>query len=38
MKTLILKSLLTSLFQREGNYPSLVKRGRERFFKIWIKE
>jgi len=27
MKTLIIKSLLTSLCQREVNYPSLVKRG-----------
>jgi len=32
MKTLIIKSLLTSLCQREGNYPSLVKRGEGRFF------
>jgi hypothetical protein len=32
MKTLIIKSLLTSLYQREGNYPSLVKRGEGRFF------
>jgi hypothetical protein len=27
MKTLIIKSLLTSLYQREGIYPSLAKRG-----------
>ena len=27
MKTLIIKSLLTSLYQREDLYPSLVKRG-----------
>ena len=26
-----MKSLLTSLFQREGNYPSLAKRGPGRF-------
>jgi hypothetical protein len=37
MKTLIIKSLLTSLYQREGNYPSLVRprmdgRGEGRFF------
>ncbi len=32
MKILIIKSLLTSLYQREGNYPSLVKRGEGRFF------
>jgi hypothetical protein len=32
MKTLIIKSLLTSLYQREGNYPSLPKRGEGRFF------
>src|SRR4030043_1942971 len=32
MKTLIIKSLLTSLYQREGNYPSLAKRGEGRFF------
>jgi len=32
MKTLIIKSLLPSLYQREGNYPSLVKRGEGRFF------
>jgi len=32
MKTLIIKSLLTSLYQREGNYPSLAKRGKGRFF------
>ena len=31
MKTLIVKSLLTSLFQREGLFPSLVKRGKGRF-------
>jgi hypothetical protein len=32
MKILIVKSLLTSLCQREGNYPSLAKRGKGRFF------
>jgi len=32
MKTLIVKSLLASLYQREGLYPSLVKRGKGRFF------
>jgi len=39
MKTLIIKSLLTSLYQREGMYPSLTKsvrlateRGKGRFF------
>jgi hypothetical protein len=32
MKTLIIKSLLPSLYQREGTYPSLVKRGKGRFF------
>jgi hypothetical protein len=32
MKTLIIKSLLTSLFQREVMYPSLEKRGKGRFF------
>jgi hypothetical protein len=32
MKTLIIKSLLISLYQREGNYPSLAKRGEGRFF------
>jgi len=32
MKTLIIKSLLTSLCQREGIYPSLAKRGEGRFF------
>jgi hypothetical protein len=32
MKTLIVKSLLASLYQREGIYPSLVKRGKGRFF------
>ncbi len=32
MKTLIIKSLLTSLYQREGIYPSLAKRGEGRFF------
>jgi hypothetical protein len=31
MKTLILKSLLTSLCQREENSPSLEKRGKGRF-------
>jgi hypothetical protein len=32
MDTLIIKSLLTSLYQREGINPSLVKRGKGRFF------
>jgi hypothetical protein len=32
MKTLIIKSLLTSLCQREGINPSLVKRGKGRFY------
>ncbi len=32
MKTLIMKSLLTSLYQREGMSPSLAKRGKGRFF------
>jgi len=32
MKTLIIKSLLPSLYQREGIYPSLAKRGEGRFF------
>src|SRR4030042_2750405 len=32
MRTLIIKALQTSLSQREGNYPSLVKRGEGRFF------
>jgi hypothetical protein len=32
MKTLIIKSLLTSLYQREVIYPSLEKRGVGRFF------
>jgi hypothetical protein len=32
MKTLIVKSLLSSLYQREGIYPSLAKRGVGRFF------
>ncbi len=32
MKTLIIKSLLTSLYQREEIYPSLAKRGEGRFF------
>jgi len=32
MKTLIIKSLLTSLCQREVIYPSLEKRGVGRFF------
>jgi hypothetical protein len=31
MKTLIIKSLLTSLYQREGINPSLAKRGKGRF-------
>jgi hypothetical protein len=31
-QTLIIKSLLSSLFQREGIYPSLAKRGVGRFF------
>jgi len=34
MKTsMIVKSLLTSLCQREGKYPSLAKRGRGDFLK-----
>jgi len=32
METLIIKSLLTSLCQREEIYPSFVKRGKGRFF------
>jgi hypothetical protein len=32
MKTLIIKSLLTSLYQREEIHPSLAKRGKGRFF------
>jgi peptidoglycan/xylan/chitin deacetylase (PgdA/CDA1 family) len=32
MKTLIIKSLLTSLYQREEMHPSLAKRGKGRFF------
>jgi hypothetical protein len=32
MKTMIIKSLLTSLCQREEQYPSLAKRGKGRFF------
>jgi hypothetical protein len=32
MKILIVKSLLPSLYQREGNSPSLIKRGKGRFF------
>jgi len=32
MKTLIIKSLITSLYQREVMYPSLEKRGKGRFF------
>jgi hypothetical protein len=32
MKTLIIKSLLTSLCQRKEMYPSLEKRGKGRFF------
>ena len=31
MKTLIIKSLLSSLYHREGVYPSLAKRGKGRF-------
>jgi hypothetical protein len=31
MKTLIIKSLLTSLYQSEEIYPSLAKRGKGRF-------
>ena len=31
MTTLFIKSLLSSLFQREDLYPSLVKRGKGRF-------
>ena len=32
MKESIAKSLLTSLFQREGIDPTLAKRGKGRFF------
>jgi len=32
MKTFIIKSLLTSLYQREEMHPSLAKRGKGRFF------
>jgi hypothetical protein len=32
MKTVIIKSLLPSLCQREEMYPSLAKRGEGRFF------
>ncbi len=32
MKTLIIKSLLPSLCQREEMYPSLSKRGKGKFF------
>jgi hypothetical protein len=32
IKTFIIKSLLTSLCQREEMHPSLVKRGKGRFF------
>jgi hypothetical protein len=32
MKTSIIKSLLTSLYQREGMHPSLAKKGKGRFF------
>jgi hypothetical protein len=32
MKTLIIKSLLTSLCQREEMHPFLAKRGKVRFF------
>jgi hypothetical protein len=31
MRIFFVKSLLTSLFQREGKYPSLAKRGKGRF-------
>jgi hypothetical protein len=31
MTALFIKSLLTSLYQREGLVPSLVKRGKGRF-------
>jgi hypothetical protein len=31
MATLFIKSLLTSLYQREDLYPSLAKRGKGRF-------
>jgi hypothetical protein len=31
---IIIKSLLTSLYQREGYNPSLAKRGRGDFLKI----
>jgi hypothetical protein len=32
IKKLIVKSLLSSLYQREGRNPSFVKRGKGRFF------
>ncbi|OGW37795.1 MAG: hypothetical protein A2Y97_08760 [Nitrospirae bacterium RBG_13_39_12] len=32
MRTFIIKSLLTSLYQREEMHPSLAKRGKGRFF------
>jgi hypothetical protein len=32
--TLFVKSLLTSLYQREDLYPSLAKRGKGRFFDL----
>jgi len=34
MKTLFIKSLLTSLYQREDLYPSLAKRGKGRFYDL----
>jgi hypothetical protein len=36
MKTLIIKSLLTSLCQREVIYPSLEKRGKGRLRKEYL--
>jgi hypothetical protein len=32
LKTFMIKSLLTSLYQSEEIYPSLAKRGKGRFF------
>ena len=32
MKTLMIKSLLSSLCRREGKFPSLVKKGKGRSF------
>jgi len=36
METLNIKSLLTSLCQREEFYPSLAKRGEGRFYNIFV--